>query len=118
MQIDYLVDQKRFVPTLTRHMYGHWRSLLDSHWSALILPLEHDRDDGVRVIPRPAQRPQPDRPVTTITVHLHEHLEMNPVLVGCLATGHMEHPKHVPETASIGCHKTPFSPRLARIQHY
>ena len=30
MKIDYLANQKRFAPTLTRHMYAHWRSLLDS----------------------------------------------------------------------------------------
>jgi predicted N-acetyltransferase YhbS len=30
MKVDYLANQTRFVPTLTRHMYEHWRSLLDA----------------------------------------------------------------------------------------
>ena len=28
MKMDYLANQKWFVPTLTRHMYERWRSLL------------------------------------------------------------------------------------------
>lgn len=53
-----------------------------------ILSFQHDGDNGPGIVTRTAQRPEPDQLVTPITIHVHRHLEVNPVSAARLAGCH------------------------------